>query len=302
MLYSAPNKWLMQKYPPLAKADGEPDTRAYQGLFDPFYRGAFDVGLQSRIVHQSQIVGDEAIEEFSDSRAFARRHPVLVVPGLYLADDATLAWLRSYATSGGHLVLGPRTGYADEEGRARSEAQPASLTDLAGVSYEEFSNLSDELAVIAGPGASSLSVSPGAAALRWVDALTPTAADVLVMYDHPHFGRWPAVTTRDHGRGRITCVGTVPNPVLARDLFRWLVPHVHAEAASRPKSVTVSKATSSDGRRLAFAHNWSWLPADMALAFDCTDPLSDTKYKAGAKVTLQAWDVRVFVHERVPGP
>src|SRR5919112_772452 len=51
MVYSIPSKWLMQKYPPLATPDGEPDAAAYHRIFDPFYRGAFDAGRQVRIVH-----------------------------------------------------------------------------------------------------------------------------------------------------------------------------------------------------------------------------------------------------------
>lgn len=49
-------------------------------------------------------------------------------------------------------------------------------------------------------------------------------AEVLVEYDHPHFGRWPAVTTRRHGEGSVTYVGTVPGRALAHALARWLAP------------------------------------------------------------------------------
>ena len=60
-----------------------------------------------------------------------RQYPVLVAAGHYLADDATLDWLVAYAAAGGHLVLGPQTGYADHEGRARGE-QAARTNRLGG--------------------------------------------------------------------------------------------------------------------------------------------------------------------------
>ncbi len=72
---------------------------------------------------------------------------MLIVPGLLVADDALLDWLRSYAAAGGHLVLGPRTAYGDGEGRARLEVKPARLADAAGVRYQEFSNLNEPLPV-----------------------------------------------------------------------------------------------------------------------------------------------------------
>src|SRR3982074_1087164 len=47
-----------------------------------------------------------------------------VRPALSLAAAAPLDWLAAYAYAGGHLVLGPRTGYADHEARARHEPAP----------------------------------------------------------------------------------------------------------------------------------------------------------------------------------
>ena len=132
MVFDMPSRWIMQKYPALCHPDGTPDERAYQGLFEPFYRGAFDAGLQVRILHASQLASVEDA---------VRDYPVLVAPGLYIAGDETLDWLRDYAEAGGHLVLGPRTGYADNEARARQDRMPARLSDAAGVWYDEFSNL-----------------------------------------------------------------------------------------------------------------------------------------------------------------
>jgi beta-galactosidase len=288
MVYSMPSKWLMQSFPPLARDDGGPDERAYHGLFDPFYRGAFDAGLQVRILHAGQLAGDA----HSVTEA-VRRHRVLVVPGLYIADDATLHWLAGYAAAGGHLVLGPRTGYADEEARARTDAMPAHLAESAGVWYDEYSNLSADLPVIAAPG-SPLELPPGAGGTRWIDGLQATGADVLASYQHPHFGRWPAVTTRRHGQGRITYVGTVPNTHLATALFHWLVPAPTVDWSPKPASVTVTGATAQDGQRIRFVHNWSWEPATVRLPAPVRDLLSDRNHDANQELSLGAWDIRVF--------
>ena len=75
---------------------------------------------------------------------------MLIVPGLLVAGDELLAWLRAYAAAGGHLVIGPRTAYGDDEGRARTEVKPAHLADAAGVRYQEFSNLLQPVPVTPG--------------------------------------------------------------------------------------------------------------------------------------------------------
>ncbi|MGI5452778.1 beta-galactosidase [Streptomyces sp. CA-249302] len=293
MVYSTPSKWLMEKHPPLATADGEPDPAAYHRIFDPFYRGAFESGRQVRIMHARQLHDPQGEMPGPAPEEAARRHPVLVVPALYLAADTTLDWLAAYAHAGGHLVLGPRTGYADHEGRARLDPAPGRLTEAAGVTYDEFSNLTDAIPVHAASG-SPLDLPPEATATHWADGLTVTDAEVLAAYRHPHFGRWPAATTRRHGAGRVTHVGTVPDRALARGLAEWLAPSPSHGWDDLPDTVTVTTGTSPDGRRVHVVHNWSWESVTVTAPVDLTDVLDDLSISAGTEVELGAWDVRVF--------
>lgn len=285
MVYSLPSRWIMQKYPPLPDADGGPDDRAYQGLFEPFYRGAFDAGLQARILHPAQLgpVPDAV-----------RAYPVLVAAGLYIADDATLGWLRDYALAGGHLVLGPRTGYADHEARARPDRMPARLADIAGVWYDEFSTLRSPVPAVP---AGDFPVPENAAATRWIDGLRTDGATVLARCDHPHFGRWPLITTRAAGAGRVTYVGTVPSQPLAEAVLRWACGGSSADWRDVPASVTSTGATAPDGRRLRFLHNWSWQPVTVTAPVTCHDILSGEQIAASDGIGLAAWDVRVLAED-----
>jgi beta-galactosidase len=288
MVYSAPSKWAMEFAPHLATADGGPDRRAYYGFFDPFYRGAFESGLQVGIVHDGQLVGEDPAE-------FAGRRAVLVVPGLYIADDATLDWLLAYGEAGGHLVLGPRTGYGDQEARARSDVMPARLSEAAGAWYEEFANLPEPLPVVGADG-SPLDLT-GATGTRWADGLTADGAEILAGYDHPHFGRWAAATTRRHGDGRITYVGTVPDPAFARSLLRWAASTSDDPWRATGGSVTSTSAVARTGARLRFVHNWSWTPATFAVPAAVRDVLSGAGLAADDVLELGPWDVRVLVED-----
>jgi beta-galactosidase len=283
MVYSTASKWLMEKYPPLSTADGGPDPAAYHRFFDPFYRGAFDAGRQVRIVHARQL-----------PEVSVERNPVLIVPALYVVDDATIDRLAAYAHAGGHLVLGARTAYADHEARARNEPAPARLVEAAGVRYDEFSNLVRDVPVHAAKGG-SLELPAGSTATQWVDGLTAIDAHTLVEYDHPHFGRWPAVTTRRHGEGRITYVGTVPGRKLARALAAWLAPTPRAGWWALPESVTVRTGVAPDGRRVYVIHNWSWQPTRLAAPMELSDAFDGTLFRTGQVFHLDEWDVRVLV-------
>ena len=228
--------------------------------------------MPARLIHDVQIVGPDG-SRLLEPAAVAADLPVLVVAGLLVADDDLLTWLRDYAAAGGHLVIGPRTAYGDEEGRARLEVKPAHLADAGGVRYQEFSNLGEPLPVAAETDA--IALSDGAAATDWIDGLISDGAKVIIGYDHPHFGRFPTVVSNEYGQGRITTVGTLPNPALAADLVRWLISGPDPMWGPLPPSVTVHSATNADGERIHVIHNWSWTPAQLALPREMTDILAE---------------------------
>ncbi|MCW2804600.1 MAG: beta-galactosidase [Propionibacteriaceae bacterium] len=296
MLYSSRSKWGLAFQSCFSNTEStfvsslsDMDQRSYQRIFESYYRGAFDAGVGVRILHDDQLVG--AHSSF-DPAALAAELPVLVVPGLLIADDELLQWLRAYAAAGGHLVLGIRTGYGDAEGRARLEQKPALLADAAGVSYQEFSNVNTPVVVTS--TTDDLMLGPDAKATDWIDFLVDQGAKVLAQYDHPHFGRFPAVASTEHGSGRVTTVGTLPNPVMAADIMRWLVPEARAGWGEVPASVTISSATNAEGGRLHVLHNWSWDACTVATPGplrDLLDPAADP----AEQIELGPWDVRVLI-------
>lgn len=265
VLWDTDSRWGLAFQPSLQRPDGSGDPETYPRIFNAFYRGAFDAGLQVAVVRSGRLLAEAP-------GAVARTHPVLVVPALYVAPDDLLRWLERYAEAGGHLVLGPRTAYADHEARARAQVQPATLASAAGAWYGEFTNLDAPVAVRATAGG-SLELEHGAAATAWVDALQADeveGAEVLAGYDDPFCGAWAAVTTRPHGSGRVSVVGTVPDRALARSLARWLVPEPGAGWAGLPASVTVHTSTADDGTRFHVVHNWSWDEVSVAVPADVT--------------------------------
>jgi beta-galactosidase len=266
VLVSAESRWAMEFCGPLAGPAKAwmGDPQSYERILAAFYRGLFDAGLTADIVSPAQLPHDA---------------PVLIVPGLYVASDALLEQLRAYAEGGGHLVLTPRTGYADEDGVARHVVMPGVLREPAGVHYLEYANLVEPV-----PVSGVLS----GAATGWADGLVAEGADVLATYEHPHFGEFPAITTREYGAGRITYVGTVPDRALARSLAEWL--SLPADPWRRSDAVRVTAAR-GDGRTLRFVHNWSWDPATFTPPSPVRDVLSG---EAVGSLELGPWDVRIL--------
>ncbi|MBT2500734.1 beta-galactosidase [Agromyces sp. ISL-38] len=287
ILWSTDSRFALEFFPPFPTSDGAPDRASYARIIDAFHRGVVDAGGQARILHTGQAHGLGAAE-------LAARFPVLIAPGFYAASDDDLDLLREYAAAGGHLVIGVRTGYGDDEARARVAIAPDRLYEAAGVHYEEFSNLQQRVAVT---GEGSLSVSTDAAADLWADGLISDGAEVLARYRHPRFSDFPAVTTNSHGDGRITVVGCVPSPTLAADLVRWAVPAPVADGLARRPSpaVTIASGTLPDGRNAWFVFNWSWNETTITLARPVVDAVTAAAHAAGTELPLAAWSTQTLI-------
>ena len=313
VLFSADAGWALAGQPPLVGPDGGGDDRSYHRIVEAFHRGAFDAGLQVTLAPPSRIFATDPADAVA-------QHPVLVAAGYYPANDSDLEWLEAYARAGGHLVVGPRTGYADHEARARAEVAPPRLAAPAGVWYEEFTNLAKPVRVVgAGLGESPLALDESSQAEYWVECLqvgspladagdqaSDGAVEVLATYDDPHLGAWQAITTRPVGDGRITVVGTVPGVALAKQISQWLVP-APTSGWDAPETVTATTSTGPNGR-VHVVHNWSWdavsvqVPVDLELLTVPTGASEDAGegglavgqvVRSGESVLLGAWDVFV---------
>ncbi len=282
-----------------ARAERERETRI------AFAQGVLEVSYASRTYEfedkeDSDPDGSEVLSahDIIDAERFAERHE---------EDDHRSAAERAAADrtwAFGHIIVDEAQELSPMAWRLlmrRSPTRsmtlvgdPAQTAEAAGVGYDEFSNLTREVPVRSAPGG-PLRLPEDATATRWADGLTLTDADVLVTYDHPHFGRWPAVTTRRHGEGRVTYVGTVPGRGLGRALAAWLTPDARHAWSGLPETVTATTGTAPDGRRVHIVHNWAWEPASVPVPVPLSDALTGADLPAGTPLELGPWDVRVLV-------
>ncbi len=286
ILYDHASKWALAYHGHLARDHADFED-SYSPTIEAFARGAFDAGLQSRIYHASALTSQ-------DPAAVAAELPVFVAAGYYVADDAVLAWLLSYAAAGGHLIIGPRTGYGDTEARARAQVAPGGgLADAAGAFYDEYCNLDAPLPVVPADG-SDLVLPADAAAQLWIENYTATDARVVARYEHPFHGGYAAVTTQAHGSGQVTTAGLIPNPQLGAALLTWAAgPDAVAwRALDDAPSVRVHSAVNARGERLWIVQNWSWERATVPVPFAAVDLHTG---EPAPQLELGSWDVRVVV-------
>jgi beta-galactosidase len=177
VLYDSDSKFALTTQGPL-RGDVLVDPDSYRHIIAAFSRGIFDAKRQQRLIRPQQLLPSRGGER--DAADTAARYPVLIAAAFYTAADEDLDFLIGYAQAGGHLVVGPRTGYGDREGRARTQRAPARIADAAGVWYDEMASL---------PSPVPVHGSLRGAATGLAEALVVSDAEVLAAYEHPHLGR-----------------------------------------------------------------------------------------------------------------
>jgi len=220
------------------------------------------------------------------------RYKLLVVPALYIADDAILNRIADYVKNGGHVVMTFKSGFANENSAVRWVRAPGPLREAAGFSYQEFSNLEQPLALKADPfhagGDNKVSY--------WAEFLMPEHAQARAWYDHPFFGRWPAITENHYGSGTLLYEGTYLSDMLQKHvLFEVLKEAALAGPDQQlPAAVWVRHGVNRLGKRLHYYFNYSSELKSFAYAYAVgRDLLTGSTIASSQSITLKPWDVAI---------
>jgi beta-galactosidase len=279
ILHSIDSHWGLQ-FMPIGETGRDERGREkanYASVEDQLHRALYDLGVGADFV-------------FAEEPDFGG-YDVLVVPPLYVASDALLEKIAGFAKAGGHVLLTLRSGFANEWNTVRWTRAPGPLREAAGISYQEFSSLKEPLPLKGDP----FGVGAENRASVWADMLLPETANPLAFYDHPFFGRYPALTRNAIGKGTVTYQGTVLTDALQRKVVAGVLEQAGiVPEPGLPAKVRLRQALARDGRTLRFYLNFSGEPQSFAWARGpATELLSQRPVAAGERLTLGPWDLAV---------
>jgi beta-galactosidase len=174
----------------------------------------------------------------------------------------------------------------------RWERAPGPLRAAAGFSYQEFSNLDEPLALKGDPfhAGDQNKVS------TWAEFLLLETARPLAFYDHPFFGRWPAVTSNHYGAGTLTYEGTVLSDKLQQAIMLSALHEAGLDGPDQqlPPSVRVKHGVSRSGHAMHYYLNYSGAPAMVSYSYpEGTDLLTGDSIATGKQSTLAPWGVAI---------
>jgi beta-galactosidase len=253
-------------------------TADYDSLLKQMHKSLYDLNVGSDFV-------------FPETADFSK-YKLLIVPALYIADDALLEKISNYVKDGGHVVMTFKSGFENENSAVRWVRAPGPLRDAAGFSYQEFSNLEKPLALKDDP----FHVGAANQVSYWAEFLMPDHAKVIASYDHPFFGKWPAITENQFGAGTLLYEGTYLSDALQTEVLKGQLEKIGIGGPDEqlPSAVHVQHGVNRLGKRLHYYFNYSAAEVKVGYAYGPGTNLLDGKTVANAaEVTLGPWDLAI---------
>jgi beta-galactosidase len=251
VVHTFPDRWALAKQ----KLHAEFDPMAHA---KEYYAAARRTGVTVDVV-------DPAFRDLTS-------HRLVMAPSLHLLSADTLAKIEAFVTRGGHLLLGPRSGFKDEHNTMLPSRQPGErLAALLGASVAEYFALEKPAAVSGTLGGGTCSI--------WAEPLDVKAGDVEVLATFGDGNAWlagrPAVVTRKCGKGRITYCGAWLESRLTEALVSWAMESagVRLPAIATPRGVTLHELVGDDGI-VCILNNCTDEPREVALPAPARDLLT----------------------------
>jgi beta-galactosidase len=223
-------------------------------------------------------------------------YKVVVVPPLYVAGDELLQRLSDYVKAGGHLVLAFKSGFCNEHSTVRWTKSPGPLREAAGFYYQEFANLKQPLKLKGDP----YQVGNENTASVWAEFIIPETAQALAHYDHPFYGRYPALTRNKYGAGTVTYEGTFLSEKLQEKVLLDVLKLADLVGPDQQlaASVRVKHGVNAAGKNLHYYLNYSSQNQTFTYPYAAgVDLLTRKSIEKSQSVTLAPWDL-VIVEEK----
>ena len=220
-------------------------------------------------------------------------YKVIVAPPLYVASDAVLNKLVDYVRGGGQLVMAFKSGFANEYDTVRWTMMPGILREAAGFHYQEFSNLRQPLALKDDPfnAGSDNKVSD------WAEMLMLDSAEALAYYDHPFFGKYPAITRNHFGKGSLTYEGTVLTDKLQEKVLLGVLQNAGLAGPDQalPPNVRARHSVNRNGRAIHYLLNYSSDARTFNYPYGAgTDLLTQAAVAHSQQITIRPWDLFII--------
>ncbi|WP_420239114.1 beta-galactosidase [Telmatobacter bradus] len=217
-------------------------------------------------------------------------YKLIFAPDLNLISEALAKHLLEYVQTGGHLILGPRTGLKNQWNALNETRQPGPLAEALGAQVEQFYALDKDVEITDGSSMGK--------ATQWAEQLTTHTADVRILLRYGHANGWldhqTAMVERPLGKGTIAYLGAVVDEATMQHIVQRALDatKLKPEFGTVPAQVEVCRRVNTQ-KTVFIVINHGNTASDVTLAAPMRDLLQDGK--SVSSLHLQAQDVAVLL-------
>ncbi|SDM64488.1 beta-galactosidase [Paenibacillus jilunlii] len=259
-----------------------PDGRNYNDVVRWLYDGLYRMNIECDFIQP----GYAELTEYS----------LIIVPALYAVSDEALERLNEYVRQGGHAVYTFKSGFADETVKVRTTIQPGIISEACGIGYSLFVTPHEVRLKSGNADVSAEDISVE----TWMELITPTTAEVLLRYDHPHWGEYAAVTRNRYGQGSATYIGCMTGREMADSILKAAVQEAGLWGADQELAfpLIVKTGINPQNQTVRYYLNYSDTPQSLVYPHGPAEELlSGREIAAGMELELAPWGAAILLEQ-----
>lgn len=248
----------------------------YNDVMRWLYDALFDMNIEADFV------------PFTADLDMLKKYNLLLVPALYVASEDVIANIRAYVEDGGHVLATFKSFFTDENVQVYHDAQPHNLTDVFGMTYNQFTN----------PDGTTISFDgKEIEAKAFMELLNPAeGTEVLAKYGKP-WSDYAAITRNEFGKGWAEWVATLTDtedvkPILLEAVKAAGVVDWANELAGTP--VRVRRGVNEAGEQITYFLNYSDEEQKVTVHEAGVNLLNDAHVAEGSELILVPWGVAIL--------
>lgn len=267
----------------------------------PFKNGKTDMWGGSSNIYRNELVGqfhkvlyrnNVGVDFIFPENARFEDYKLVIIPALYIASDELLKKISDYVENGGHVIMQFKSGFCDENSMVRPVLAPGPLRKACGFYYQEFTNFK-ELSLIDNPFRVDEASNK---VYDWGEYLIPETAKPLAFYNHQYFGKYPAITINNFGKGTLLYEGTAVSDLIQEKLILQQIEKAGIKTTDQNLHwPLITKCGTNDaGKKVHYYYNYSSQKSNLVYPHKTGNELISGKtIDSEANIEIGPWDVLI---------
>jgi len=247
---------------------GISDSCSYTDIVRWMYDALYELNIECDVIDVNKFV-----EMQSD------RYETIITPALYSASQELIDKLKNFVFDGGRLISSFKSFFANENLTVYSDAQPHGLTDVFGMTYNQFTE----------PGTTTIDGQP---VKYWAELLNAKSAQVFESYEHKYWGQYAGITYNRYGSGEAWYIGCYTTKEELKKVYKKAF---GLSDNQEEWPVIIRSGQNKNGDKLHFIFNYSQDTVNVICKYTEVESLFDSKiYKKGDNISLKDFDVVIL--------